>query len=305
VIAPHHPVAQLQQVRKDRGGRTILNAFDFAVQPGEVTALLGPNGAGKSTTVGLLTGHLAPDAGNAALFGQSPRAMAARQRMGVMMQAAGLPETLTVREQLTLFHSYYPQPRALAHTVAIAGIDALLGRRCDTLSGGEARRVQFAMAICGQPDLLVLDEPTTGFDAEARRQLWASVRAQADAGAAVLLTTHYLEEAEALADRIVVIAAGRIIADGTPAQIKAAVSGSTVRCRTQLAAEALMALPAVRTVSSVGADMAMTTSDAPATLRALLASDATLTGLSVTQASLEDALADLLPSTSPALEKAA
>ncbi|TPG39867.1 ABC transporter ATP-binding protein [Sphingomonas koreensis] len=286
-------VAHLDAVSKRLGGNLVLDGISLDLVAGEVTALLGPNGAGKSTSVAILTGRLAADSGQARLFGLDPLRPAARARMGVMLQSAGLPDVLTVTELVTLQSGYYRRPRVVSETIALAGLQGLERRRAGALSGGQARRLQYALAICGQPDLLVLDEPTTGLDHDARRQLWETVRAEADNGAAVLLTTHYLEEADALADRIVVIDAGRIIADDTPDAIKASVAGATIRCRTQLPDAALRALPGVRTVSRSGAMVTLLASDAAPATRALLAADHAVADLTVAAASLEEALANL------------
>jgi ABC-2 type transport system ATP-binding protein len=286
-------VARLERVSKTLGGRLVLEDLSLDLRPGEVTALLGPNGAGKTTSVGILTGRLAADGGKATIFGFDPARPAARARMGVMLQSAGLPDVLTVRELVTLQSGYYRRPRDVPRTIALAGLEGLESRRAGTLSGGQARRLLYALAICGEPDLLVLDEPTTGLDHEARRSLWATVRDEADHGAAVLLTTHYLEEADALADRIVVIDAGRIVADGSPAVIKASVAGSTIRCRTKLPDALLAALPTVRSVARNGAAATLLAGDGAAATRALLAADPHLVDLTVTAASLEDALDNL------------
>ena len=287
------PVARLRSVTKQLSGRTVLDGLDLNVRPGEVTALLGPNGAGKTTSVGVLIGRLAADGGTAELFGLDPRRPAARARMGVMLQSAGLSDVLTVEELVRLQSGYFADPRPVAETIALAGLMDLERRRAGQLSGGQSRRLQYALAICGRPDLLVLDEPTTGLDHEARRQLWATVRAEADAGAAVLLTTHYLEEADALADRIVVIEGGRIVADAEPAAIKTRVAGSTIRCRTALPSEALRALPAVRGAERDGARATLHSADAVATVRSLVAADPRLADLTVATATLEDALSGL------------
>lgn len=293
----HAPLARLKSVTKRLGGRPVLDRLDLDVRPGEVTALLGPNGAGKTTSVGVLIGRLTPDGGTAELFGLDPRRPAARTRMGVMLQSAGLPDVLTVAELVRLQSGLYPNPRAVAETIAMAGLAGLERRRAGQLSGGQSRRLQYALAICGRPDLLVLDEPTTGLDHEVRRQLWTTVRAEADGGAAVLLTTHYLEEADALADRIVVIEGGRIVVDDEPAAIKARVAGSTIRCRTALGVAALRALPAVRDAQVEGAGRTLHSADAVATVRALLAADPRVTDLTIAAATLEDALAGLTPRT--------
>lgn len=290
-------VGRLGGISKKFGSQIVLDNITLEVRAGEVTALLGPNGAGKTTTVGMLTGRLAPDDGLVELFGLDPLRPAARARMGVMLQSAGLPDVLTVQELVTLQSGYYRYPRGVAATIALAGLHGLEARPAGKLSGGQQRRLLYALAICGKPDLLVLDEPTTGLDHEARRQLWTTVRDDADAGAAILLTTHYLEEADALADRIVVIDGGRIIADDTPARIKAQVAGSTIRCRTALADAALLCLPGVRSVSRGGAATTLLVADGAASARALLGADPGVSDLTITAASLEDALANLSTTT--------
>ncbi|MGB3739979.1 MAG: ABC transporter ATP-binding protein [Pontixanthobacter sp.] len=295
-------IARLTDVTKRLGKVQALAGLQLDIRPGEVTALLGPNGAGKTTAVGVLTGRLVADEGTAHLFGREPRDMAARARLGIMLQSAGLPDVLTVRETVTLHSGYYPAPRAVDETLQLAGLVDLADRRAGALSGGQSRRLQFAIAICGRPDLLVLDEPTTGLDAEARRGLWSIVRDTADAGAAVLLTTHYLEEAEALADRIVIIDAGRIVADGSTQEIRGNTAGSTIRCHSRLAQTQLAAMPGVARVTRSGREVRVLTADAVATMRALLAATDDCTHLRVETASLEDALSNL---TQPVLQEAA
>ncbi|WP_084579219.1 ABC transporter ATP-binding protein [Sphingomonas azotifigens] len=290
-------VAQLSQVSKRLGGRTVLPALDLVLRAGEVTALLGPNGAGKTTSVALLTGRLAPDAGSATLFGLDPRRPAARRRLGVMLQSAGLPDVLTIGELVTLHSGYYPDPRPLDEVLALAGIGDLADRRCGTLSGGQARRVQYALAICGRPDLLVLDEPTAAMDRGSARTLWSTVRDLADSGVAVLLTSHDLAEADALADRVLVMEAGRIVADDTPAALRARAGGSVIRCRSRLVPPAAALLPAARDAAMDGADLRIVTADAAATTRALLDADPELSALRIADATLEDAIAALLTPT--------
>lgn len=290
-------VARLDRVAKSYSGRPVLQGFNFALEAGAVVALLGPNGAGKSTVAGLVTGRIAADSGAVALFGRDPRAPDARARMGVMLQAAGLPEALTVAEAVGLQAGYFKRGLHTRDILEQAGLAAIARRRCDKLSGGEQRRVHFALAIAGAPDFLVLDEPTTGFDPEARRAMWRLVREKAEAGAAVLLATHHMDEAEALADRIVIIANGKIIADGPPAAIKAKVAGATIRIRTALPSAQLRALPGVAKVDQRGADAAILTSNARATLEALFRADPALTAIEVACASLEEALADIIANT--------
>jgi len=208
-------------LRKSFGRTRALDGLDLDVRRGEVLAVLGPNGAGKTTSIALLLGLIQPDAGEVTLFDLSPTARAARERCGVMLQVSRLPEPITVREHITLFSSYYPKPLTLSETIAIAGLAGIEKRLFGDLSGGQKQRVLFALAICGNPDLLFLDEPTVGLDVESRRTLWSRIRAFLARGGSVLLTTHYLEEADALASRIAVINKGRIVAQGTPTEIKA------------------------------------------------------------------------------------
>ena len=184
-------------------------------------------------------------------MGVKPGDNAARARTGVMMQDAELPDLLTAREQIALFASYYPDPRGVEETIELAGLSGFPDARYAKLSGGQKRRVQFALALVGRPDLVFLDEPTTGLDAEARRGLWAIVRQAAEAGARVVLTTHYLEEADALADDVAVMKAGRVIARGTAAELRDQVGGSVIRCRTTLDEGALFALPGRAAASSI------------------------------------------------------
>ncbi|MBV8299536.1 MAG: ABC transporter ATP-binding protein [Candidatus Eremiobacteraeota bacterium] len=217
--------ARLRGVTKRYGLVRALSEIDLALQPGETLALLGPNGAGKTTAISALLGLIKPDAGSATLFGRSPRVAANRTRVGAMLQVSGVPATLTVAEHVRLFSAYYPHPLSLEETLEAAGLRGLEKRLYGTLSGGQKQRVAFALAICGDPDALVLDEPTSALDVESRLALWARIRAYVARGRSVLLTTHDLAEADALADRIVVLAAGRIVAEGSAAAIKACAGG--------------------------------------------------------------------------------
>ena len=284
------PVAELRAVRKQfAGGHTALDGVSLELRAGEIVALLGPNGAGKSTAVRCLLGLTAPTSGVARVFGQDPRAPGNRTRMGAMLQVGTAPEMLTPREHLDLFRSYYPAPMAVAELVRMAGLEAFLDRPFGTLSGGQKQRTLFALALAGDPDLLFLDEPTVGMDIEARRGLWAAIRALAARGKTILLTTHYLEEADALASRIAVLAGGRVVREGTPAEIKASAAGRTIRCTTALSAGALEALPGVLGVQRTGATTTLTAARPEVVLRRLLAEDATLADLEVLPAALEDA----------------
>jgi ABC-2 type transport system ATP-binding protein len=215
------PVAELRAVTKNYGEIRALRGIDLTIERGELLALLGPNGAGKTTAVRILLGLNSPTTGRAAVFGHHPASQAAKLRRGALLQVARVPETLRVHEHIELFSSYYPNPLPLRETIAVAGLDGIETRLFGDLSGGQKQRVLFALAICGNPDLLFLDEPTVGLDVESRRALWTRIRAFLARGGSVLLTTHYLEEADALAHRIAVINQGRIVAEGSPAEIKA------------------------------------------------------------------------------------
>ncbi len=212
--------AALRSVTKTYGSQIALDAADLSIGRGELVALLGPNGAGKTTALKLMLGLLRADAGTVRVFGRDPREASHRQRTGAMLQVTRVPETLRVREHIDLFSSYYPHPLPMAEVVGVAGLEGIENRLFGELSGGQKQRVLFALAICGNPDLLFLDEPTVGLDVQARRGLWKQIRALVAQGKSILLTTHYLEEADALANRIVVINHGRVIANGTPAEMK-------------------------------------------------------------------------------------
>jgi ABC-2 type transport system ATP-binding protein len=214
------PVAELRGVTKNYGPVQALRGIDLAIEPGELVALLGPNGAGKTTAVRILLGLAQPTSGRATVFGYLPASHEARLQRGALLQVSRVPETLRVREHIELFSSYYKNPLPIKETLAAAGLTGIEKRLFGDLSGGQKQRVLFALAICGNPQLLFLDEPTVGLDVEARRGLWARIREFAARGGSVLLTTHYLDEADALAHRIAVINQGRIVAEGSPAEIK-------------------------------------------------------------------------------------
>lgn len=301
----HSPLARLRAAHKRYGNVWALAGIDLSVPAGQVVALLGPNGAGKSTAIALLLGLLLPDAGEAELFGQNPQHLAARQRIGVMLQSANLQATLTVCELIDLTRSYYPASHSIDACAQIAGVTDLLDRRYGKLSGGQQRRVQFALAICGKPALLFLDEPTTGLDIDARRAIWAAIRTHVAAGGAVLLTTHYLEEAEALADRVAVLGAGRILAEGSVADICTRIGQRRIRCISTLAPEALAHWPGVIDARRDGARIEIVTDAAEAVLRRLLAEDTTLHELDVERAGLADAFLQLTGNTPESLKEAA
>jgi ABC-2 type transport system ATP-binding protein len=282
-------IASLREVTKKFGQQIALDHLSLELRRGEVVALLGPNGAGKTTAVRLLLGLSQATSGEARLFGGDPRDRASRMRLGAMLQVGRMPETLRVREHLQLFSSYYPQPRPLAELLSVAGLEGLEDRLFGKLSGGQKQRVLFALALCGDPDLICLDEPTLGMDVEARRSMWEQVRKLAAKGKTILLTTHYLEEADALASRIVVLQKGKIIAQGTAEELKAADGSRTIRCTTSLQPGLLSSIPGVISVEHDGGAVLVRTRTPEAVLRSMLAQDVALSGLEVRAAALEDA----------------
>ncbi len=282
-------VAKLNAVTKRYGPITALDNFSMELRAGEVVALLGPNGAGKTTAVRLLLGLISANSGSVRVLGRDPRDADARTRIGAMLQVSRVPEMLRVREHLDLFRSYYPDPLPVADVLRIAKLEGIADQMFGKLSGGQKQRALFGLALCGNPDLIFLDEPTVGMDIESRRALWDEVRALSVAGKSVLLTTHYLEEADMLANRIVVINKGRAICEGTPAEIKHRVSGRRIRCITQLDPEFLATLPSVTDVQQDREAVVIRAEHPEKVVREMLLRDETLHGLEISAAALEDA----------------
>jgi ABC-2 type transport system ATP-binding protein len=288
-VAQQQPIATLANVTKRYGTTAALDGLSLALRPGEIVALLGPNGAGKSTAVRLLLGLISASSGAASVFGSDPRDPATRIRIGAMLQVARLPETLRVREHLDLFRSYYPRPLPTQEIVRIAQLDGIENRFFSQLSGGQKQRVLFGLALCGDPDLIMLDEPSVGMDIEARRGLWRQIRTLAERGKTVLLTTHYLEEADTLAHRIIVINKGKIVSEGTPTEIKSRGVGRKISCRTDLDIEYLRTLPSVTSVERNRDAVVVTAGEAERVVREMLLQDAALSNLEIASPALEDA----------------
>ena len=291
-------VATLDRVSKQYGTFDALDALSFTLRAGEIVALLGPNGAGKTTAIRVLLGLTRQSSGRAEVFGHAPGAREARVRTGAMLQVGRMPESLRVREHIELFRGYYPRPLPTAEILRIAGLEAVAGKLFGELSGGQKQRVLFAISIAGDPDLLFLDEPTLGMDVEARRALWVEVRALAARGKTILLTTHYLEEAEALATRILLLKGGRLLAEGTPAQLRGAAGGSRVRCRSALTRAELLQLPSVRDAVADGERWTLATDAPEQALRALLNRDSSVADLEVSAMPFEEAFLSLTSDTS-------
>jgi ABC-2 type transport system ATP-binding protein len=287
--ASMEPVAVLDRVTKKYGKVTALDGLSLALRPGEIVALLGPNGAGKSTAVRLLLGLSAPTTGSARIFGADPRNPETRTRIGAMLQVASVPKTLKVKEHIDLFRSYFPAPLSMDEIVRIAQLDGIEDRLFEKLSGGQRQRLLFALAICGNPEIVFLDEPTVGMDIEARRGLWTQIRWLAAHGKTVLLTTHYLEEADALAHRIVVINRGRVVSEGTPQEVKGRFASRKIKCCTSLSTAQIWALPGVVDVEQTGKTMCITAGNPEEVLRKMLSYDEHLSDLEVIAAGLDDA----------------
>ena len=286
-------LAELQNVHKRYGKTVALDGLDLQVQQGELLAVLGPNGAGKTTAISLMLGLQRPDSGAARLFGQSPRSFENRRRIGVMMQEVFLAPELRVREHIDLVASYYPDPLAPDAVLEMTRTTPLRNRPYGKLSGGQKRQAQFAMAVCGRPKLLFLDEPTVGLDVQSREMMWATVRQLVDEGVSIVLTTHYLEEAEALADRVAVLNKGKLIASGSVNEMRALVARKHVSCTTSLVLEEVQRWPEVDSVFRDRDGLHIVTGDAEAVVRRLLAADDGLRDLEIRRAGLAEAFTEL------------
>ena len=301
------PYIEVSQLSKTYGNHLVLDQLDFRLESGEIVAILGANGAGKTTFLQTLLGMLRPDQGQIQLFGQPVSAlkqqMSLRGKIGVMLQQASLPGNLTGREHLQLFSAYYPAPMPTADLIANFGLASFIDQRFSTLSGGQQQSLLFALAMVGKPQLLFLDEPTVGLDVTARQAFWQHIRAAAAAGISVILTTHYLEEADQLASRILVLKDGHFIADASPTALKAQSLLRRIDCHTSLDSALVASWPYVRQVEVIGANPSadgegsqrlLIDSEQPEqTLRQLLALDLALSQLSVQPLSLEHAFLQL------------
>jgi ABC-2 type transport system ATP-binding protein len=271
-----------------------VRSIDVSIGLGETVALLGPNGAGKSTTIDMLLGLQDPDAGTAHLFGGEPKAAVAAGRVGAMLQTGQLIRDLTVRELISMVASLYPKPLGVDETIGLTRIEEIADRRTQKLSGGETQRARFAIALVSNPDLLVLDEPTVAMDVESRRAFWTTMRDFAARGRTILFATHYLEEADAYADRAVLMAHGRVVADGPPTEIKAMVGRRRIRATLpDVPLEALETLDGVTRAERRGESVVLACSDSDAAIRALLARFSAARDIEISGADLEDAFIEL------------
>lgn len=288
------PAIRLAGLRKSFGSLTAVDGVDLTIRPGEVVALLGPNGAGKSTTIDLALGLARPTSGTAELFGAEPIRAIREGRVGAMLQGGALLPALTVAECVALVASAHRHPLSVAEALERARCTEIAKQRVAKLSGGQMQRARFAVAVVSDPDLLFLDEPTAAMDVEARRTFWQSMREFTEEGRTVVFATHYLDEADTYADRIVMLARGRVVADGTPAEVKAVVSGRRIRATAGFAwspavESALAALPGVRSVEHRAGQLALVSDDSDSTLRALLAGYDDIHDIEVTAHTMDEA----------------
>src|SRR4051794_31557409 len=286
------PAVALRGVTKRFGAVTAVDGLDLAIEPGEIVAFLGPNGAGKTTTIDMVLGLSQPSAGSAEVHGLAPRTAVAHGLVSAVMQTGGLLKELTVRETVELTAALFAHTRPVDEVLQRAGIAEIADRRVGKCSGGQQQRLRFAMALLPEPELLILDEPTTGMDVEGRREFWAAIRADAERGRTVLFATHYLEEADAYADRIVLVSRGRVVADGTAAEIKARSAGRRLTATwadiSTADAVALRALPGVEDVELRGDTVLIDAADSDTVARHLLTTTPAR-DLQITSRGLEDA----------------
>jgi len=297
VTTDARPGIVLSRLAKSYGAVRAVRDVSLVIAPGETVALLGPNGAGKTTTIDMMLGLIHPDGGTVSIFGAPPSAAVRSGWVGGMLQTGAPLDHLRVREIVTLMASYYPHPLPVDDVLRMTGTAEFARQWTTKLSGGQAQRVRFAAALVGDPDLLLLDEPTAALDVEGRRAFWQTMRTATDRGKTVVFATHYLEEADAYADRIVLLAHGQIVADGPATEIKAQAGSRTIRATLPGAdVAALAALPGVRSAQRHGDAVALSCSDADAALPALLGAFPTARDIEVTGGTLEEAFLELTAS---------
>jgi ABC-2 type transport system ATP-binding protein len=278
------------ELRKSFGDVHAVDGIDFSIQPGETVALLGPNGAGKSTTIDMMLGLQRPDGGTVTVFDKTPPEAVDAGIVGAMLQSGSLIRDLTVRELVSMVASLYPKPMQFDDALELAGLTSIGARRTNKLSGGETQRTRFAVAVVADPELLVLDEPTVAMDVEARHAFWTSMRAFAARGKTIVFATHYLDEADEYADRVVLMARGQIVADGAPTEIKARVGLRQIRATLPtVVADDLTSLPGVTHSERRGDSVVLSCSDSDAAIRAFLAQYPSAKDIEIRGADLDDA----------------
>jgi ABC-2 type transport system ATP-binding protein len=292
-------IASFKNVKKIYGQVAAVNDCSFSLCSGEIVALLGLNGAGKTTVVRLLLGLASPTQGDIRIFGGIPGDRQVRLRVAAMLQVGGVPSTLRVREHIAQFRSYYSHPLSSDEVLKIAGLKEVKNQFYGNLSGGQKQRVLFAIALCGDPDLLILDEPTASLDIEGRHALWEQIRCLPELGKTVLFTTHHLEEADTLSSRILVLQKGQIVANGTPSQIKASQQVRSVRCRTTIDSAVIETIPTVTGVQMDGSSIIISAGDVELVARELLYLDPNLRDLEIQNIALEQAFLAISRSGAP------
>jgi ABC-2 type transport system ATP-binding protein len=281
---------RLASLSKSYGPVLAVDGIDLVIAPGETVALLGPNGAGKSTTIDMILGLAKPDTGSVQVFGMTPAEAISAGAIGAMLQTGSLLRDLTVRELITMMASLYPNPMDVDDVLEVTGVTDLADRRTQKLSGGQTQRIRAAIALVSNPDLLILDEPTVAMDVEVRREFWTSMREFAARGKTVVFATHYLEEADSYADRIVLMARGRIVADGPATEIKATVGLRTIRATLpDVEVAGLTALSGVQSAERRGEAIVLHCTDSDAAIRALLVAQPTVSDIEIAGAGLEEA----------------
>jgi ABC-2 type transport system ATP-binding protein len=288
------PAISLKGLQKNYGPINAVKGINLTVNKGAFIALIGENGAGKTTILAMLMGLITPSSGSVTILGHTPGTKSVQQKIGVMLQRTELPSVLKVHELIQLFTSYYERPYDLTDLIKLTRLDDILDRKYQALSGGQQRRVQFAIALCGQPEILFLDEPTVGLDMNIRREFWQILSDLKKSGTTIILTSHYLDEIEALSDRLIILKSGEIIADDMTSNIKKRAQHKNITCSTNLDDIKLKAIPGVKAITKSGRLTTIATQQENQVLAELLSADPNLTDLSVYTSTLEDALTNVL-----------
>ena len=289
-------IVDIKNLSKEFKGKKAVEDVSFSIQPGEVVAILGPNGAGKSTTILMMLGLLHPTSGEVSLFNQQPQHQKVKERIGVMLQQVSLMDALKVKEVLALFRSYYPNPLSMEEMIRLTGLsEKELNKRTEKLSGGQKRRVSFALAMAGNPDLVFFDEPTVGMDSTSRKEFWARVRQLADEGKTVLFSTHYLQEADDVATRILLFNQGKLIADGSPSTIKQRLLKRTVSFKSEgvFPKEQFLSMEHVSDIQEEKGRIVIQTDDTDHVLLSLFSEGIAISDISIDKGRLEDAFEQL------------
>jgi len=285
-------IASIRNLNKSFADNKVLTDINLELNQSEVLSILGPNGAGKTTLINTLLGRLSMDSGEVSLFGYQPGSLAVKRQTGAMLQVSSLPDMSTVKEHIELFQSYYADPMSYDQVMAFSGLKEIENQYSKTLSGGQKQRLLFALAICGSPKLLFLDEPTVGMDISARKSLWKAIETLKEKGTSILLTTHYLEEADQLSDRVVMLSKGKIVREGTPSEIKSQINTKRIRFRSDADIALLAGLKTAERTSQVNGNndyFEIETSNAELTIKEIFEQQIPMTDLTIVGAALEDA----------------